>query len=185
VVIELNQDTVFVFNDPRRFGMMDVFQTDDAATHKLLRNIGIEPLGKDHTAEYLAAKFRGKKPAIKVALMDQRLIAGIGNIYACEALFYAKINPKRRAGALKREELKRLVPAIKKVLEKSIQFGGSSLRDYKHADGNVGKFQNEFAVYGREGKKCPGCTCDVAKTGGVQCLTQGGRSTFYCPVKQK
>jgi formamidopyrimidine-DNA glycosylase len=170
-----------VFNDPRRFGLMDVFDTKGREQHKLLRHIGIEPLSKELTPEYLAVKFKGKKVPIKVALMDQRLIAGIGNIYACEVLFYAGINPRKQAGKLKADELKKLVPAIRKVLEKSIACGGSSLRDYVQADGGLGHFQNEFAVYGREGKRCTAKGCK----GMIQNITQGGRSTFFCSETQK
>ncbi|MBI3420336.1 MAG: bifunctional DNA-formamidopyrimidine glycosylase/DNA-(apurinic or apyrimidinic site) lyase [Proteobacteria bacterium] len=174
-----------VFCDPRRFGLMDVFETSAASRHKLLRHLGVEPFSKDLNAGYLKQKFKGRKLAIKVALMNQRLIAGIGNIYACEALFTARINPRKASGRLKKEELQKLVPAIRRVLEKSIALGGSSLRDYVQADGGLGSFQNEFAVYGRKGEKCPGCTCDIKKTGGIQALVMSGRSTFYCPVKQK
>jgi formamidopyrimidine-DNA glycosylase len=180
VVIELSNRKAIIFNDPRRFGLMDVLDTKARDQHKLLRHIGIEPLSKDLTPEYLAVKFKGKKVAIKVALMDQRLIAGIGNIYACEALFYAGISPRKAAGKLKAQELQKLVPAIRRVLEKSIACGGSSLRDYVQADGGLGHFQNEFAVYGREGKRCSSRGCK----GTIQSITQGGRSTFYCPVEQ-
>jgi formamidopyrimidine-DNA glycosylase len=185
VVIDLKNKRRLVFRDPRRFGMMDIADTDKLAAYKLLRRIGPEPLSKAFTPAYLEKVLKGRKPAIKIALMDQRLIAGIGNIYACEALFYAKIDPRREAGKIKRAELKRLVPAIKKVLNKSIELGGSSLRDYAHADGALGRFQHEFAVYGREGKPCPVRGCGCHHTGGIRCITQGGRSTFFCPVQQK
>jgi formamidopyrimidine-DNA glycosylase len=181
VVIELNNKKKIVFNDHRRFGLMDVLNTKEQEQHKLLRHIGVEPLSKDLTPEYLATKFKGKKVSIKVALMDQRLIAGIGNIYACEALFYAGISPRKAAGKLKAAELEKLVSTIRKVLEKSIACGGSSLRDYVQADGGLGHFQNEFAVYGREGKRCTSRSCK----GVIQNITQGGRSTFYCPETQK
>jgi formamidopyrimidine-DNA glycosylase len=181
VVIELNNKKKIVFNDHRRFGLMDVLNTKEQEQHKLLRHIGVEPLSKDLTPEYLAAKFKGKKVSIKVALMDQRLIAGIGNIYACEALFYAGISPRKAAGKLKAAELEKLVSTIRKVLEKSIACGGSSLRDYVQANGGLGHFQNEFAVYGREGKRCTNRGCK----GVIQSITQGGRSTFYCPETQK
>jgi formamidopyrimidine-DNA glycosylase len=172
------------FNDPRRFGLCDIAATDVLENNKLFRHLGIEPLEKNFTASWLAAKLRGKKTSLKAALLDQRLIVGVGNIYACEAMFYAVLNPKRRAGALKREEMGRLVPAIRKVLKAAISAGGSSLRDYVQADGELGYFQHHFAVYDREGKPCKSCTCNVKKTGGVKRIAQGGRSTFYCPVKQ-
>jgi formamidopyrimidine-DNA glycosylase len=172
------------FNDPRRFGMCDLVKNKDLPRHKLLRHLGIEPLEPGLTPAWLAAKLKGKKTSIKDALMDQRLIAGIGNIYACEALFYAGIDPRRRAGKCSKEQIARLIPAIRKVLKAAIEAGGSSLRDYRQADGELGYFQHHFAVYDREGKPCPGCTCDVHKTGGIRRITQGGRSSFYCKVKQ-
>jgi formamidopyrimidine-DNA glycosylase len=173
------------FNDPRRFGLCDLVVTEDLPKHKLFRHLGIEPLGKALTPAFLAAKFKGKKTSMKTALLDQRLVVGVGNIYASEALFYAKISPNRRAGSCTKEQIARLVPAIRKVLNAAIKAGGSSLRDYVQADGELGYFQNHFAVYDREGKKCPGCTCDAKKTGGIQRIQQGGRSTFYCPAKQE
>ncbi|MDD5585474.1 MAG: bifunctional DNA-formamidopyrimidine glycosylase/DNA-(apurinic or apyrimidinic site) lyase [Alphaproteobacteria bacterium] len=175
---------VLRFNDPRRFGLCDLVPKEELARHKLLRHLGVEPLGPGLTPAWLKEKLRGKKTSIKAALMDQRLIAGLGNIYACEALFYAGISPKRRAGACPGAQIEKLVPAIRKVLRMAIKAGGSSLRDYVQSDGSRGSFQNHFAVYGREGESCPGCACDVKKTGGIRRITQGGRSTFYCPRKQ-
>ena len=164
--------------------MLDLVHNTDILQHKLLKQMGIEPLEKNLTAKFLAEKFKGKKVSIKDALLDQRIIAGIGNIYASEALFHAGINPRCKAGSIKPDKLAKLVPSIRKVLKAAIKAGGSSLRDYRRADGELGYFQHHFAVYDREGKRCPGCTCDVAKTAGIQCITQGGRSSFYCPVKQ-
>lgn len=185
LVFHFTNGATLRFNDPRRFGMCDLVPTKDVPKHKLLRHLGIEPLGKDLTPSTLAAKFKGKKTSVKDALMDQRLIAGIGNIYACEALFYAGINPKRKAGACRREQIAKLAPAIRKVLEAAINSGGSTLRNYAQSNGDLGGFQHHFAVYDREGKRCPGCSCDTAKTGGIQRIAQGGRSTFYCPIKQR
>lgn len=172
------------FNDPRRFGMCDLIKTKDLPKYKLLKHVGIEPLEKGLTPEFLATKFKGKKTTIKAALLDQRVIAGIGNIYACEALFHAGISPKRLAGKCTKEQLAKLPGAIRKVLNAAIKAGGSSLRDYVQADGELGYFQHHFAVYDREGKPCPSCVCDLSKTGGVQRIPQGGRSTFYCKTKQ-
>jgi formamidopyrimidine-DNA glycosylase len=171
------------FNDPRRFGLCDLVRDEDLPQHKLLRHLGIEPLGKELTAKTLAATLKGKKTSIKDALMDQRLVAGIGNIYACESLFYAGIDPRRRAGSCVKKTAP-LVTAIRKVLKAAIAAGGSSLRDYRQSNGELGYFQHHFAVYDREGKPCPGCTCNIAKTGGIQRTAQGGRSTFYCSVRQ-
>ena len=173
------------FNDPRRFGYCDLGLTATIHAHKLLRGLGIEPLDAAFTAEKLAALLKGRKTAIKTALLDQRLVVGIGNIYASEALFAAGISPERQAGAVKREEIKLLVACIKKVLQAAIKAGGSSLRDYVQADGELGYFQHHFAVYGREGMPCPDCICDLQKTKGVRRIAQGGRSTFYCMAKQK
>ncbi len=172
------------FNDPRRFGLCDITKTADLNSHKFLGHLGIEPLEKDLTPKSLAKAFLGKKTSIKVALLDQRIVVGIGNIYACEALFYAGISPLRLANSCKPAEIAKLVPAIRKVLDASIKAGGSSLRDYVQADGGLGFFQNDFAVYDREGQPCPGCTCNPSKTGGVLRVAQGGRSSFYCPRKQ-
>lgn len=172
------------FNDPRRFGMCDLVTTSELPAHKLLKNLGIEPLEKDLTADFLTAKFKGKKTPVKLALLDQALVVGVGNIYASEALFFAGISPLRLAGKCTREQLTKLVPAIRRVLNAAIKAGGSSLRDYVRADGELGYFQHHFAVYDQKGKACPGCTCDVPKTGGIKRITQGGRSSFYCKTKQ-
>ena len=184
LVFHFDDGTCVRFNDPRRFGSADIVSADQLAKHKWLKHLGIEPLGKDLTPAWLTQKFKGKKTSIKTAIMDQRLIVGVGNIYASEALFYAGINPKRRAGACRSEQLKALVPAIQKVLKAAIAAGGSSLRDYRQTNGELGYFQHDFAVYGREGKPCPGCDCNLPKTGGIQRITQGGRSTFYCKTRQ-
>jgi len=185
LVFHFDNGITLRFNDPRRFGMCDLVATSEAPSHKLLRNLGVEPLEKDLTPALLAAKLKGKKASIKDALLDQRIIAGIGNIYACEALFLAGISPKRKAGACSSNQIDKLVPAIRKVLNASIKAGGSSLRDYVQSDGELGYFQHHFAVYDREGQRCPGCTCDVKKTFGIRRIAQGGRSSFYCATKQK
>lgn len=172
------------FNDPRRFGLCDLIPTRELPQHKLFRHLGIEPLGKDLSPAWLAKKFHGKKTPVKTALLDQTLMVGVGNIYASEALYHAGISPKRRANHCRVEDTKRLAPAIRKVLKAAIKAGGSSLRDYVQADGELGYFQHRFAVYDREGKPCPDCDCNVGKTGGIKRIAQGGRSTFYCPIKQ-
>ena len=184
LVFHFDDQTCVRFNDPRRFGGCDLVTAVELPQHKWLQHLGIEPLGKELTPAWLKEKFKGRTVSIKTALMDQRLVVGIGNIYAAEALFYAGISPKRRAGACRPEQLAKLVAAIRKVLKAAIEAGGSSLRDYRQTNGELGYFQHSFAVYGREGKACPGCTCDIAKTGGIQCITQGGRSTFYCKTRQ-
>jgi formamidopyrimidine-DNA glycosylase len=173
------------FNDPRRFGLCDLIPTKDLPQHKLFCHLGIEPLEPGLSPATLMAKFAGKKTSIKAALLDQRMVVGIGNIYACEALYHAGINPKRRASACTKEQIAKLVSAIRKVLKEAIKVGGSSLRNYVHTDGKIGSFQNRFAVYSHEHKKCPGCICHADKSGGIRRITQAGRSTFYCPTKQK
>lgn len=185
IIIHLNDKSRLVLNDPRRFGLCDLVATDKLSNHKSLRTLGIEPLGKELTAPRLASLLKGKKTSIKNALMDQRLVAGLGNIYVCEALFYSGISPKRRAGNCSEQEIAKLVTAIRDVLRASIKSGGSSLRDYVRSDGKKGGFQNRFAVYGREGMPCKGCTCCIEKTGGVTRISQSGRSSFYCRTKQK
>jgi formamidopyrimidine-DNA glycosylase len=184
LIITLENDTQLTFNDPRRFGLVALARTKDLPQHKFFTHLGPEPLGKDFTAALLGAKLRAKKTAIKLAIMDQRVVVGVGNIYASEALFGARIDPRLPARALKPPAVKKLVAAIRKTLKAAIKAGGSSLRDYVQADGSSGGFQKNFSVYGRAGKKCKGCTCDIKKTGGIKKITQGARSTFYCPVKQ-
>lgn len=185
MVIGMQDGTRVVFNDARRFGLVTLSRTDALERHRLIKHLGPEPLGKGFDAAYLAHKLKGRKAAVKLAIMDQRIVVGVGNIYASEALFMAGIGPKRKAGSLAKAEIAKLVGAIRAVLEKAIAAGGSSLRDYVQADGELGYFQHQWAVYGRDGKKCKGCACDVAKTGGIRKITQGQRSTYYCPRKQK
>lgn len=185
VIFRLSENKVLRFNDPRRFGMCDIVSKKDLFRHKLLKNLGIEPLSRNLKTEFLEKKFHGKKTTIKTALMDQRIIAGLGNIYACETLFFAGIDPREKAGECSKEQIRKLADSIPKVLKKAIKAGGSSLRDYVRSDGTKGGFQNHFAVYGREGKKCPSCSCNFTETGGIKRITQNGRSTFFCPHKQK
>lgn len=173
------------FNDPRRFGYCDLVATDKLSNHKLLHGLGIEPLSKDFTPDALVAILKNRQTSIKAALLDQKHVVGIGNIYACEALFRAGINPSRPAHKITRAEIAALAAAIRDVLRAAIKAGGSTLRDYVQADGELGYFQHNFAVYGRAGLPCPGCTCDVKKTGGIKRIAQNGRSSFYCATKQK
>ena len=179
VVFETDVPARIVFNDHRRFGLMDLIETDTLEQSKMFKDVGIEPLSGQLTPAYLAILLDGKKTPIKSALLDQRLIAGRGNIYVCEALFRAKISPKRLAGAVKKESLGPLVKAIKKVLTDAIAAGGATLRDHAQATGDPGNFQHRFLVYGREGLPCKlGCK------GTVKRIVQAGRSTFYCPKCQ-
>ena len=179
VVFETDAPARIIFNDHRRFGLMALVETGRLEEDKLFKGIGIEPLSNGFNTNYLAKVLDGKKTPIKSALLDQRLIAGLGNIYVCEALFRAGISPKRLAGSVKRERLPGLVTAIKKVLKDAIAAGGSTLRDHAQATGDPGNFQHHFLVYGREGKPCKlGCK------GTVKRIVQAGRSTFYCPKCQ-
>lgn len=179
VVMETDAPARIVFTDHRRFGLLTIAETDKLDEDKLFKGLGPEPLSDDFDAKHFSAALKGKKTPIKSALLDQRVIAGIGNIYACEALYLAHISPKRLAGKVSAEGAKALTHAIKKVLRDAIKAGGSSLRDYAHTDGELGEFQHRFAVYDREGAPCPRCK------GTVKRITQAGRSTFYCPKCQK
>jgi formamidopyrimidine-DNA glycosylase len=180
VVLETDAPARILFNDHRRFGLMDLVPTGRLEQDRLFKDIGIEPLAPGFNAKHLAAALEGKKTPIKSALLDQRVVAGLGNIYVSEALFRGHISPKRLAGSLKPDEIARLVPAIKTVLKDAIKAGGSSLRDHARPDGELGMFQHRFLVYDREGQPCKlGCK------GTVKRIVQAGRSTFYCPKCQK
>ena len=181
MVLTLDDDTVIRFNDPRRFGLIDYVRRGEAARHPLLARLGPEPLEASFDGAYLASKLAGKLTPIKAALLDQRIVAGLGNIYVCEALYRAGLSPKRLAASIGRRRADRLAAAIKSVLTEAIAAGGSSVRDYVQADGELGYFQHHWAVYGREGEPCPGCNCAE----GVRRIAQSGRSTFYCAKRQR
>ncbi len=180
VVFETDKGVRVVYTDHRRFGLMLLAKTADLDKHKLFKGLGPEPMGDGLTAEILAAALRGKKTSIKAALLDQRVIAGLGNIYVCEALHGARISPKRFAGTVSADRVRTLVSEIKRVLAEAIEAGGSTLRDYARTDGELGYFQHRFAVYDREGEPCP------RRDGGtIRRIVQSGRSTFYCPKCQR
>ena len=181
VVLTLDDGTVVTLNDPRRFGLLDYVRRSEAARHPLLASLGPEPLGPDFTGIYLAQKLAGKQSPIKSALLDQRVVAGLGNIYVCEALYRARLSPRRLAATVGRARAERLVAAIRAVLEEAIEAGGSSLRNYVQANGELGYFQHRWAVYGHEGEPCPGCSC----VEGVRRIVQSGRSTFFCAKRQR
>jgi formamidopyrimidine-DNA glycosylase len=181
VVIGAEDGTVVRFNDARRFGVMDMIAEGGIATHPLLAGLGPEPLGEDFTGPVLAARLSGKMTPIKAALLDQRVVAGIGNIYASEALFRAKLSPERLAGTVTGAKAALLVDCIKAVLSDAIAAGGSSLRDHRQTSGELGYFQHSFAVYGREGEPCPRCGGKAA----IDWIVQAGRSTFYCAKCQR
>lgn len=173
------------FNDARRFGMMDLVPEKALADHKLLRDLGPEPLGNAFNGPALAAALKGKRTPIKAALLDQKVVAGLGNIYVSEALYFAGLSPRRQAYSVQGARAERLVTAIRDVLGRAIAAGGSSLRDYVQADGELGYFQHDWAVYDRAGERCPDCRCDTAAGGGIKRLVQSNRSTFYCPTRQR
>ncbi len=178
--------TTVTYNDPRRFGFMDLIGREGLATHPSLAGLGIEPLGNALSADLLARLFRNKAAPLKAALLDQRLVAGLGNIYVCEALWRAKLAPTLPAGETvtgagrPTKKLAMLAAAIREVLEEAVAAGGSSLRDHRRTDGELGYFQHSFAVYDREGEACARPSC----SGAVGRIVQSGRSTFFCPVCQ-
>ena len=180
VVLHMDNGARITFNDPRRFGAMDLLDTATAEQHKLLAVLGPEPLGNAFNEDVLVQAFKGKASPVKSALLDQRIVAGLGNIYVCEALFRAGVSPRRKAGNISQARVRALVPIIREVLSDAIAAGGSSLRDFRQADGELGYFQHSFDVYGREGQPCrtPGCT------GTVQRIVQSGRSSFFCALCQ-
>ncbi|WP_299203460.1 bifunctional DNA-formamidopyrimidine glycosylase/DNA-(apurinic or apyrimidinic site) lyase [uncultured Tateyamaria sp.] len=176
VVLHMDNGARITFNDPRRFGAMDLLDTATADQHRLLAVLGPEPLGNAFNEDHLVAAFEGKNTPVKSALLDQRIVAGLGNIYVCEALYRAGISPTRKAGRISKQRVAALVPIIRDVLAEAIEAGGSSLRDFRQADGELGYFQHRFDVYGREGEPCrtPGCSHEVTR------IVQSGRSSFYC-----
>jgi formamidopyrimidine-DNA glycosylase len=185
VVFHMSNGATITFNDPRRFGSMKLVPRIKLEQEPLLRALGPEPLGNEFDAAMLAEACAGKKTSLKAALSDQRVVAGLGNIYVCEALFRARLSPKRLASTIAdrhgkpNERAEKLVDAIKAVLKDAIEAGGSSLRDHRRADGSLGDFQHNFQVYDREGQPCPHCK------GKIKRIVQVGRSTFYCPSCQK
>lgn len=181
VVFDMGDGARVTFNDARRFGAMDLMATDRAEAHPLLAALGPEPLGNDFHADLLEARLKGRKGPVKVLLLDQRIVAGLGNIYVSEALHRAGIHPERAGGSIPRDGLERLVGDIRAVLAEAIEAGGSSLRDYRQADGELGYFQHSFRVYDRAGAPCPTPGC----TGSVQRIVQGGRSSYYCATCQR
>jgi formamidopyrimidine-DNA glycosylase len=185
VIFETEDGIMVRFNDARRFGLMTLCTTEGLAEHPLLKGLGPEPLADDFTGPRLAAALKGKKTPIKSAILDQRVVAGIGNIYACESLYYAGISPKRSAHTVQGERANRLVAAIKKVLNAAIAAGGSTLRDHIQPSGELGYFQHNFAVYDREGEVCRHCAAQGRAGVTIKRIVQAGRSTFYCAVHQR
>ena len=194
LVIESEEGCRLGLVDPRRFGAVDLVATREEASHRLLDGMGPEPLEASFTPALLAAACRGRDNSLKAALLDQRIVAGLGNIYVCEALFRARLSPRRRAGSLGPARAARLVASIKAVLTEAIAAGGSSLRDYVQPDGELGYFQHAWKVYGREGEPCEACPSaalhgeafpgtDACR--GIARIVQSGRSTFFCARRQR
>ena len=187
IVFRMSSGATVTFNDPRRFGFMKLISRSAMDDEPMLRSLGPEPLGNEFDAAMLAQACRGKSTSLKAALSDQRVVAGLGNIYVCEALHRAHVSPKRKASTLlERNDAPHpralaLVDAIKAVLNDAIKAGGSSLRDHRQTDGDLGYFQHSFRVYDRAGEKCPTKGCK----GTIRRIVQGTRSTFFCPVCQK
>ncbi len=181
VVFHMDDGTRITFNDARRFGAMDLMDTATQDDHWLIRDLGPEPLGNAFNESYLIARLKGRNTPIKSALLDQRIVSGLGNIYVCEVLFRAGIHPACKAGQISAKRAVSLVPLIRDVLSEAIAAGGSSLRDYRQADGELGYFQHVFQVYDREGDPCvtPGCDREINR------IVQSGRSSFFCPQCQR
>lgn len=181
VVFEMDNGVRITFNDARRFGAMDLMDTATQDDHWLIRDLGPEPLGNAFNESYLIDRLKGRNMPIKSALLDQRIVSGLGNIYVCEVLFRAGINPKRKAGQISAKRVAALVPLIRTVLSEAIAAGGSSLRDYRQSDGELGYFQHVFQVYDHEGQNCVTHGCDSV----INRIVQSGRSSFFCPQCQR
>ncbi len=186
VVFHLDDGTRITYSDPRRFGLMDIASREEGENHKFLRAIGVEPLGNGLSSEYLAAKLRGKKAPLKAALLDQRIIAGLGNIYVSEALYRARLSPRRKSSTLLKKtshdpRLDDLVRHVRDILTEAIAAGGSTLQDYQSAEGVKGEYQQRFLVYDREGEPCRTRACESV----IKRIVQSGRSTFFCPTCQR
>lgn len=181
VVLETDDGRRVVYNDARRFGLMTLVKTAELDRHPLMAGLAPDPLDTRFDGAFLAGRLAGKRTPIKAALLDQRVVAGIGNIYACEALWRARLSPRRLALTVMGGRADRLASALRDVVTEAIEAGGSSLRDYVQADGELGYFQHLWAVYEREGTPCPGCRCG----GAVMRIVQSNRSTFYCPARQR
>ena len=181
VIFELYDGTIITYNDPRRFGAMDLAKTADLSNHKFLEKLGPEPLGNNFNSDYLKTKLSKKESPIKNVLLNQSVVAGLGNIYVCEALFMSGISPKKIASRISKNKCEELVQNIRTILISAIEAGGSSLKDFTDIQGNSGYFQFEFYVYGRENEYCKTTNCDRK----IKRISQSGRSSFYCPYCQR
>ena len=181
VVFETEAGARIEYNDPRRFGFMVLIATDALDAHPLFKGMGPEPLGNEFSAAHLEHAFKNRKQSVKATLLDQRVVAGLGNIYVCEALHRARIAPARAAGKIAARRLEDLAQAVRAILREAIEAGGSSLKDYARTDGALGYFQHRFCVYDKERAPCPTLGCQ----GAIRRIVQSGRSTFYCPICQR
>lgn len=184
IILETD-NTVLIYNDPRRFGIVTLCESDGLRQHHCFKHIGLDPWDTNLTAEYLHAKLANRKCAIKLALLNQEIICGIGNIYASEILYRARIRPDRNCESVSLRESAAIVDNTRIVLQQAIDAGGSTIHDYQRPDGDIGYFQEQHCVYDKTGQRCPNCRCNIAKTGGIKRIVQANRSTFYCPVLQK
>jgi len=185
VVFETDAGATIIYTDPRRFGFMDLVNPGELDSHKMLSKLGPEPLSNAFNGPTLALALKDRNSPIKAALLDQTVVAGLGNIYVAEALFRSGLSPRRKARTVQGGRAEKLVGMIRDVLLEAIEAGGSSLKDHRQTSGELGYFQHSFAVYGRAGEACPRCDCDVSQTGGIRQIVQSGRSTFYCSRRQR
>lgn len=175
----LSSSEWLIYNDPRRFGFVDLIKTSEIPHHKMLKNLGVEPLSPDFNEDYLFTQLKNKTSNIKTTMMDNKIVVGVGNIYVNESLFDAKISPLREANSLNKNEIKKLIASIKKIIANAIEMGGSSISDYQNAKGELGFFQNLHKVYDRNNQKCFDCDCNIER------IVQNQRSSFYCKICQK
>ena len=176
---------VLIYNDPRRFGLVTYVESEKLRQSPYFCHLGPDPWDKVLTPEFLKAKLQNKKCPIKVALLNQEIVVGIGNIYASEILYRSRIRPDRPSETLTLAEIGRIIKFTRIVLEEAIKAGGSTIHDYRHPDGGIGYFQQQHCVYDKTGQRCPDCKCDLSKTQGIRKIILGGRSTVYCPTLQK
>ena len=181
VIFTLENGTIVIYNDPRRFGFIDLCNSDEIHNHKMMKTLGVEPLSNQFSAIYLAEMFKNSRATIKSSLLSQKYVCGLGNIYVCEALWKSGILPTRLAGTISLAKLEKLVIAIRTTLFKAIKAGGSSLKDFKNIEGNLGYFQHQFNVYDSEGKYCKAKGCKEK----IKRIKLAGRSTFYCDNCQR
>ncbi len=184
IIIETDKGVIY-YNDTRRFGLVLLCESAKLTQHHCFKNVGLDPWDANLTPQYLLKKLANRKCAIKLSLLNQEIISGIGNIYASEILYKARIRPERPSESINSAEAKEIIKYTRIILEEAIKAGGSTIHDYRRPDGDIGYFQQHHCVYDKAGKRCPDCKCDIAATGGIRKIVQGGRSTFYCPIVQK